>query len=56
CPACRAEYDSPADRRFHAEAIACHVCGPKARLVRFDGSAFGFDQFSMMDDVDAACG
>jgi hydrogenase maturation protein HypF len=56
CPACRAEYDNPADRRFHAEAIACHVCGPKARLVRFDGRPFSFDQFSMMDDVDAACG
>jgi hydrogenase maturation protein HypF len=56
CPACRAEYDNPADRRFHAEAIACHVCGPKAKLVRFDGRPFGFDQFSMMDDVDAACG
>jgi hydrogenase maturation protein HypF len=56
CPACRAEYDNPADRRFHAEAIACHVCGPKAKLVRFDGRPFGFDQFSMMDDVDAAGG
>ncbi|MHB0772869.1 carbamoyltransferase HypF [Bradyrhizobium sp. 1.29L] len=56
CHECRAEYDDPADRRFHAQAIACHVCGPKARLVRFDGRAFSFDQFSMMDDVDAACG
>ena len=56
CRACRMEYEDPADRRFHAEAIACHVCGPKAELVRFDGRAFGFEQFSMMDDVDAACG
>lgn len=56
CRACRVEYEDPADRRFHAEAIACHVCGPKAELVRFDGRAFGFEQFSMMDDVDAACG
>jgi hydrogenase maturation protein HypF len=56
CPACRSEYDDPAARRFHAEAIACHVCGPKAKLVRFDGRPFGFDQFSMMDDVDAAGG
>jgi hydrogenase maturation protein HypF len=56
CPACRSEYDDPADRRFHAEAVACHVCGPKAKLVRFDGRPFGFDQFSMMDDVDAAGG
>lgn len=28
CPACRAEYDSPADRRFHAQPIACPACGP----------------------------
>ncbi|MGY4425963.1 [NiFe] hydrogenase maturation protein HypF [Bradyrhizobium sp. JR6.1] len=56
CAACRAEYEDPADRRFHAEAIACHACGPRARLVRFDGRAFSFDQFSMMDDVDAASG
>jgi len=56
CAACRTEYDDPADRRFHAEASACHVCGPKARLVRFDARPFSFDQFSMMDDVDAACG
>ena len=55
CPTCHAEYDNPADHRFHAEAIACHVCGPKAKLVRFDGRPFDFDQFSMMDDVDAAC-
>ncbi|WP_156180552.1 carbamoyltransferase HypF [Bradyrhizobium sp. LTSPM299] len=56
CPACRADYENPADRRFHAEAIACHVCGPKAKLIRFDGRPFSFDQFSMMDDVDGACG
>lgn len=56
CPACCAEYDDLADRRFHAEAIACHVCGPKAKLVRFDRRPFRFDQFSMMDDVDAAGG
>ena len=56
CAACRAEYDNPADRRFHAEAMACHACGPKAKLVRFDRRPFSFDQFSMMDDVDAACG
>jgi hydrogenase maturation protein HypF len=56
CAACRGEYKNPNDRRFHAEAIACHACGPKAKLVRFDRQPFGFDQFSMMDDVDAACG
>ena len=56
CPACRREYEDPADRRFHAEAIACHACGPKAALIRFDGRATSFDQHSMLDDVDAVCG
>ncbi|HSP01545.1 MAG TPA: carbamoyltransferase HypF, partial [Thioalkalivibrio sp.] len=28
CEACGAEYRSPADRRFHAEPLACPVCGP----------------------------
>ncbi len=33
CPACRAEYDDPRDRRFHAQPNACPDCGPRARLV-----------------------
>ena len=37
CDACDAEYHHPTDRRFHAEAIACHGCGPKVSLVRLDG-------------------
>ena len=32
CPACRAEYGDPADRRFHAQPIACPDCGPRAWL------------------------
>lgn len=56
CDDCLGEYREPSNRRFHAEAIACHVCGPKARLIRFDGRAVSFDQHSMLDDVDAACG
>ena len=34
CPACRREYEDPADRRFHAEPNACPVCGPRVRLLR----------------------
>jgi hydrogenase maturation protein HypF len=56
CGACRAEMRDPASRRFGAAAISCHACGPHARLVRFDGAAISFDQFSMLDDVDAAGG
>jgi hydrogenase maturation protein HypF len=29
CRACRAEYGNPADRRFHAQPVACPACGPR---------------------------
>ncbi|NHB77783.1 carbamoyltransferase HypF [Rhodobacter calidifons] len=29
CPDCRAEYEDPADRRFHAQPVACPTCGPR---------------------------
>jgi hydrogenase maturation protein HypF len=29
CPACRAEYEDPLDRRFHAQPTACPACGPR---------------------------
>ena len=29
CPACRAEYDDPTNRRFHAQPTACPTCGPR---------------------------
>jgi hydrogenase maturation protein HypF len=29
CDACAAEYGNPADRRFHAETMACPACGPR---------------------------
>jgi hydrogenase maturation protein HypF len=32
CPQCRAEYGDPADRRFHAQPVACPVCGPRVWL------------------------
>jgi hydrogenase maturation protein HypF len=34
CPACQAEYDDPANRRFHAQPNACPVCGPTVELVQ----------------------
>ena len=40
CAACRAEYEDPADRRFHAEPNACPACGPKLEL--WDGEGSGF--------------
>jgi len=32
CEQCQAEYANPLDRRFHAQPIACHVCGPSLAL------------------------
>ena len=30
CPECTNEYQNPENRRFHAQPIACHFCGPHA--------------------------
>jgi hydrogenase maturation protein HypF len=43
CACCRAEFGDPADRRFHAQAIACPACGPAVRLVRLDGAPLETD-------------
>jgi hydrogenase maturation protein HypF len=32
CDACRAEYENPRDRRFHAQPNACWQCGPQLEL------------------------
>ncbi|HWC27134.1 MAG TPA: carbamoyltransferase HypF, partial [Solirubrobacteraceae bacterium] len=37
CDACRAEYDDPTDRRFHAQPNACPLCGPRVRLLDRSG-------------------
>ena len=39
CAACRAEYEDPASRRFHAQPNACPACGPSLRLVDRAGAA-----------------
>jgi len=39
CAACRAEYANPADRRFHAEPVACPDCGPRLRFGAAEGEA-----------------
>jgi hydrogenase maturation protein HypF len=55
CPECNKEYRDVTNRRFHAQPIACHICGPKAWLERADGRPFTVTMFSMLDDVDAVC-
>ena len=41
CPDCQAEYCNPADRRFHAQPIACPVCGPALQLIDATGREVG---------------
>ncbi len=43
CPACQAEYDDPANRRFHAQPNACPVCGPQVTLLDGDGRRLAVD-------------
>ena len=38
CEACASEYHDPADRRFHAQPIACPDCGPRLWLEHGVGS------------------
>jgi len=37
CDACRAEYEDPANRRFHAQPVACSACGPKVWIDGVEG-------------------
>ncbi len=39
CALCRAEYEAPSDRRFHAEPNACPACGPRLRFGELTGDA-----------------
>ncbi|BAY13780.1 carbamoyltransferase HypF [Calothrix sp. NIES-2098] len=55
CPECEKDYHDVENRRFHAQPIACHICGAKAWLERADGKSVTASMFSMMDDVDAVC-
>jgi hydrogenase maturation protein HypF len=43
CQACATEYLDPADRRFHAEPIACPECGPTLELLDAHGKPVSGD-------------
>ncbi|MBE9106283.1 carbamoyltransferase HypF [Nostoc cf. edaphicum LEGE 07299] len=55
CSECGKEYHDVENRRFHAQPVGCHVCGPAAWLERADGKSVTASMFSMLDDVDAVC-
>ncbi|MBN8185400.1 carbamoyltransferase HypF [Salipiger thiooxidans] len=41
CDACRRDYEDPADRRFHAQPVACPECGPRLWFERGGGEVPG---------------
>jgi hydrogenase maturation protein HypF len=43
CDKCNGQYDNPADRRFHAQPVACAVCGPKIKLCDNKGTVIETD-------------
>jgi hydrogenase maturation protein HypF len=53
CPDCAKEYNDVENRRFHAQPVACPVCGPNVWLERADGKRITASMFSRLDDVDA---
>jgi hydrogenase maturation protein HypF len=44
CPDCQQEYGDVLNRRFHAQPVACAVCGPQVWLEDSDGLLAGQDQ------------
>jgi hydrogenase maturation protein HypF len=55
CSECAKEYKDVENRRFHAQPIACHICGPQVTLERADSKPITAFMFSMLDDIDAVC-
>src|SRR5580704_19746166 len=43
CDECDREYKDPADRRFHAQPVACPACGPTVRLKEASNTVLGTD-------------
>jgi hydrogenase maturation protein HypF len=40
CPDCMREYETYTDRRFHAQPVACNICGPQYEML-VDGRSVG---------------
>ncbi|MEA2638288.1 MAG: hydrogenase maturation protein HypF, partial [Chloroflexota bacterium] len=47
CDACRREYEDPADRRFHAQPIACPECGPRLWFADAHGAEIAGDPIEL---------
>ncbi len=55
CTACQAEYDDPADRRFHAQPIACPRCGPALELLDPQGKSLATGPSALEAAQQAIC-
>lgn len=53
CATCRAEYENPLDRRFHAQPNACPVCGPGLALWAPDGEPLAIGDEALRRTVEA---
>ena len=43
CGKCESEYGDPLDRRYHAQPISCHDCGPELNLLDRHGNKIEAD-------------
>ncbi len=43
CDLCRAEYEDPVNRRFHAQPSACPACGPRLQILNSGGQRIETD-------------
>ena len=53
CEACYSEYTNPADRRYHAEPVACEACGPKLSYSEAGKSPVTGNEVAMRATLDA---
>jgi hydrogenase maturation protein HypF len=44
CPSCKTEYTDVLDRRFHAQPVACEICGPEYTLHEGETTTKGHQQ------------
>jgi hydrogenase maturation protein HypF len=57
CAECSREYADPLDRRFHAEPVACPVCGPHLELHEFGSEPIrGSDDAALQGAIDVLRG
>jgi hydrogenase maturation protein HypF len=55
CSACQQDYQDPLNRRFHAQPVACHRCGPQVWLEQAGGAAVTPEDGCCPDPIEAAC-